>query len=382
MSESGADAGVHSEGWLRRSGYFREVVGYEEAVDLLSDPRMLARFVEIFEGIGITSGPLWEAAASSLLSLNGEEHRRLRSIVAERFTPRAVERIRPLARETADRLVASFESAGRCELISEFAEPYVTTGTCRFVGFAEDDVASLWHAVQTIGLAMKDMSKRIADLDQGLELLAFARREIAARRERSNDDVITVIADAVERGELPEPVALVIVTTLLSAGLEPTVNQVGITVAVLADHPDVWDAVARGEVAATNAVESVLRLRSTNQGAARRVGETFEYGGVCFNEGETVLVSLAAANHDPRRFAEPDRLTLDTDRNSHLAFGFGPHFCLGAALARVQLQEAVATLTRRLTCPTVVAIEQHDAGGLIGPFRLEIRFSARPSRSS
>ena len=92
--------------WLSRSGYFREVVGYAEAVDLLNDPRMQSRFVKILENVGLTDGPVWEAAAASLLSLNGDEHKRLRSLVAERFTPRAVEPLRPGARATAQQLIA------------------------------------------------------------------------------------------------------------------------------------------------------------------------------------------------------------------------------------------------------------------------------------
>ncbi len=121
----------------------------------------------------------------------------------------------------------------------------------------------------------------------------------------------------------------------------------------------------------------MLRFRSTNQGAARCVAEPFDHRGVRFHKGETVLVGLATANHDPAHFAEPHRLDLDTERSSHLAFGFGPHFCLGAALARVQLQEAVGALARRLTCPTVTRFTEFEGAGLVGMSALTITCSSR-----
>jgi cytochrome P450 len=359
--------------WLRRAGLFHEIVGYREAVDLLNDPRFHACFVKIFEGIGISSGPLWEAAQASLLSTNGDEHRRIRAVVAGEFTPRAVERVRAFAARAAHVLGADIDPSRDCEFVSAFAEPYVTATTCQFVGFSEQDVDALWHAVKSIGYAMKDMANRIGDLDEGLALLDYARSALAARRAHPAADVLTVIAKAVDDGSLPEPAALVMVTTLLSAGLEPTVNQLGITVYELAVRPDLWTALAAGEVTPANAVDAILRLRSTNQGATRQVAEPLDYQDVHFKQNETVIVNVAAANHDRRQFADPEALTLDGDRVPHLAFGFGAHYCLGAALARVQLQEAVAALSK-LSCPTVVAIREHEGGGLAGPASLVLSF--------
>lgn len=150
-------------------------------------------------------------------------------------------------------------------------------------------------------------------------------------------------------------------------------------VSLVSGRPEIWDAIATGELAATRVVEAVLRFRSTNQGVLRRVAESFDYRGVRFNEGEMIVVNTHAANHDARRFAGADRLDLDSDASSHLAFGFGPHFCLGAALARVQLQEAMSVLAQRLTCPEVVDISEIQGGGLVGPSSLVVSFSSRTS---
>ena len=126
---------------------------------------------------------------------------------------------------------------------------------------------------------------------------------------------------------------------------------------------------------------AVLRFRSTNQAVNRRVDQSFEYHGVQWVEGHQIMVALGAANHDPRRFADPDHFNIDANRGSHLAFGFGPHYCLGAALARAQLQEALRALSSRLECPVVDGATQHPvSGSLMGPTSLELSLAVRESQ--
>ena len=361
------------DAWIRRVGLFREVIGYADAVSLLSDTRMHTQFVEMFQGLGVTSDREQELIAASLLSMNGEQHRRLRSLIAGPFTPRAVNGIRPVARETAHRLVTGFESTGRCEFVTEFAVPYVQRTTSHHVGFPEDDVWMYWNAVELIASA-----KSAEEFVRGvLALVDYAKPILHERTRHPREDVLTLLAANVAQGALPETVALVLVGTLLSAGHGPTINQLGIMVLLLSSRPEIWDAIATGELAESRVVEAVLRFRSTNQGVLRRVAASFDYRGVPFKEGEWIVINTHAANHDPRRFAGADRLSVDPDASSHLAFGFGPHFCLGAALARVQLQEAIGVLARRLTCPEVVGVTEIEGEGLIGPSSLVVSFSSR-----
>lgn len=378
----GASNGLGSEAWLRkRSGYFREVIGYRESIDLLNDPRLLASFAGMFEAVGVTSGPLWEHATTALLSVNGEEHHRLRSLVAGSFTPRAAERLRPIARETAVSLVEELASNDTGDLIADFAVPYLIKTLSHYTGFTEAELVASYPAVEQVGRGMKDFANRLDDLEEGFGLLlSCVRTALDERREEQREDLLGQIAAQVAAGSFPEPFALGIMTAFLSAGLEPTINQVGLLVMVLSEYPDVWDAVGSGQVEPARAVEAGLRMRSTNPSAMRRVAETFDYQGVTFDEGDVVVVDIAAANHDPRQFA-PDELDLNTSRSSHLAFGFGPHFCLGAALARVQLQEALRALTERVTCPTILAMREDDgSGGLVGPLTLTISLERRSSR--
>jgi cytochrome P450 len=367
LGESNTDA------WIRSAGFFREIVSYADAVTLLSDPRIHAVSREMFQSLGVTSGPAQELTSASLLSMNGEEHRRLRSMIAAPFTPRAVDAVRPVARDVARQLITAFESTGRCEFITEFAVPYVQRTTSHHIGFPENDVALYWKGVELIASA-KSVEEFVRG---GLVLVEYAKPVLRERTRHPRDDVLTLIAEKVAQGSLPETVALVLVATLLSAGHEPTIKQLGIMLSLLSRHPELWDAIATDEVRATRVVEAVLGLHSTNQGVLRRVAESFDYRGVQFHEGEILIINTHAANNDRRRFAGADRMDVDSDASPHLAFGFGPHFCLGAALARVQLREAVSVLAQRLTCPEVVDVSEAQTGALVGPSSLVVSFSSR-----
>ncbi len=166
------------------------------------------------------------------------------------------------------------------------------------------------------------------------------------------------------------------------AGHETTKNQLGWMVAVLTERSDLWDAVAKGDVAAGDVVEEVLRYRSAVTGVGRRVGDAVTVDGERLEPGEQVFLSLWSADHDEATYPKPEELdprqSLETP---HLAFGHGAHYCLGAALARAELQEALAALTSRLACPTIGT----DAAwkpplGINGPERLPITFTPRAAR--
>ena len=288
-----------------------------------------------------------------------------------------MEPTRRVARATAERLAEVLARRSTCELVEDFAAPYVTIGICHHVGFPEGVGAEVGPAVARLGMATKDLGARRDDCEAALlELVAVAAREIDRARTSPRDDVLTDLARAVDEGAIEELVAQVLVATLLSAGHEPTANQISLGVALLSEHPDVWDALGTGRLAPAAVVEEVLRVRPTNVAVTRRADEPREVDGVTFREGELLAVGLAEANRCPHRYAEPDRFAPELDRPPHLSFGLRSHHCLGASLARLQLQEAFAALTFRLACPVVERIDEPEGGGLRGVTALQL--SVRP----
>ena len=361
--------------WLRRNGLFREVVGFREASALLSDGRL--HVLDVFESLGIREeGRARGLQEASLLSTDGDVHRRIRSAVARLFTPSAVNTARPHARLVAEELVGSFASRGSCDLVSEFARPYVQRTTGQFVGLATDEIDDYWRGVEALATAScRDDYER-----GGLLLADYAEHTLEQARLQPGEGVLGVLARDVESGALSERHAVALIATLVSAGHEPAINQVAMMASLLSRHPDVWEATAAGDLQASSVVEAVLRFRSTNQGVIRQVAEPVELDGVAFRVGESLIVNTAAANRDPRQFDDPDRFRVDAETPPHLAFGFGTHYCLGAALARVQLQEALLALVGQLSCPSVITESDVDGGGLVGISSLVISFTARPSR--
>jgi cytochrome P450 len=360
--------------WLRRNGLFREVIGYREAIALLNDRRL--HVLDVFESLGIREeGRARGLQDASLLSTDGEVHQRIRSAVARLFTVNAVKRVRPYARTVATELVDAFAARGTCELVSEFALPYVQRTTGHYVGLPPDQIDGYWRGIEALATA-----KSRDDYERGGLLLAdSAERALEHARLRPTGGVLGVLARDVESGSLSERHAIALIATLLSAGHEPTINQVALMVSLLSHHPDVWDATAAGDVDAAHVVESVLRFRATNQGVIRQVAEPMELHGVAFEAGESLVVNTGAANRDPQVFKDPDRFRVDADPSPHLAFGFGPHYCLGAALARVEIQEALLALVGRMSCPTVLTESVVDGGGLVGISSLVVSFSVRSS---
>ncbi len=379
-----AFARARAAGWLADTAFSAAVVKHEAVRDLLADPRLRASFPDFLRSFGIASGPFYEWMAGSPLNKDGDEHQRWRAVMSRTFTPRHVEQIRPFLRAAAARLIAAFADRGACEFVGEFADEYPSLGLCELIGVPQEDRNTFRGWADTIGLGFSPvvLASRIADVDAALtELLAYTAALADARRDDPRDDLVTRIARAaIEDGWTREATASAI-AGLVFAGHETTKNQLGWMVAVLAGHGDLWDAVAAGTVAASVVVEEVLRVRSAVTAVGRRVAEPVEYAGERLEPGTQVLLSVWSADHDEAIYPRPEELDPVANREPpHLAFGHGAHFCLGAALARAELQEALLRLVARIECPTVGdgAVWKPPVG-INGPERLPITFAARAS---
>ena len=357
------------------------VMRHEEMRTLLGDPRLRANFAEFLRTFGVGSGPFYDWMAQSPLNRDGAEHHRWRSLMSRTFTPRSVERLRPFLRTAAHELIDAFAARGRCEFMAEFADAYPSLGLCELIGVPVEDRDRFRGWANTIGLGFSPLvAMHIAAVDEALvQLLEYTGELAAIRRTEPRDDLVSRIAAAALEDSWTDYEVSAAIAGLVFAGHETTKNQLGWTVAVLADRPDVWDAVGTGALGVAEVVEEVLRYRSTVTGVGRTVAEPIEVDGERLAPGQQVFLSAWSANHDERAFPRPD--TIDPTQSvdvPHLAFGHGAHHCLGAALARAELQEGLAALTARITCPTIGA----DAAwrppvGINGPERLPIAFRVR-----
>jgi cytochrome P450 len=356
---------------------------------VLTDRRYEARFTDVLERQGIRSGAFFDWMARSPLDHDGEDHRRWRALMSRTFTPRSVERLRPALEAITNRLVDGFAPRGHGEFMAEVADLLPSWGLGELIGVPEADRQRFSDLANTIGLGFNAvlLPHRIDDVDTALaELLDYTAALVAERRVDPRDDLVSRLAAAVDDpaaadGGPPwtaDEIAS-FVAGLVFAGHETTRNQLGLMVWLLADHPEVWDAVAAGERTAAEVVEEVLRLRSTATSVARTAATDADLHGTPVHEGDLVFVSLWSADHDPAAFADPERFDPDGHGSaSHVAFGHGPHHCLGAALARAELQVALEVLTRRIGPPKVMGeVAWRPPLGITGPEQLPITFELR-----
>ncbi|WP_035846796.1 cytochrome P450 family protein [Kitasatospora azatica] len=324
-----------------------------------------------------------------LLNIDPPDHTRLRRLVSKAFTPRRVAEFEPQVQRLTDRLVDSFAGRGSADLIHEFAFPLPIYAICDLLGVPPEDQDDFrdWagmmirHGGGPRGGVARAVKKMRAYL---LELIHRKRGELG-------EDLISGLIRASDHGEhLTENEAAAMAFILLFAGFETTVNLIGNGMYTLLNHPEqrarLQESVQRGETALlATAVEELLRYDGPVELATWRFAtEPLTVGGVRIPVGDPVLVVLAAADRDPARFAGENTLDLARRDNPHLGFGHGIHYCIGAPLARLEGQRALAALLTRLPDLQLAAEpeELRWRGGLIMRGLRELPVSFTPEVGS
>ena len=328
------------------SGRMWLVTRYADARQMLSDPRLIKQPPRQQDFADSQARLLNE----HMLSADPPVHTRLRRLVSKVFTAGRIENLRPRVREIAESLVEPLAGAPgerrRADLVADFAIPLPITVICEMLGVpsADQDSFRTWSNTIVTGVAtggsfdaMRALSGYIVDL-------------IADKRSSLGEDLLSaLIAVRDDNDRLTERELVSMVFLLLIAGHETTVNLIANGMHLLLTHPDQYRRLRSDPSLIPTAVEEFLRYESPVETTTFRfTAEPVEVGGVTIPAGEVVLAALTSANRDEERFADPARFDITRRENSHLAFGHGIHFCLGAPLARLEGQVAFETLLARL----------------------------------
>jgi cytochrome P450 len=293
-----------------------------------------------------------ERRKSNMLFRDPPDHTRLRGLVTQAFTPRTIEGLRPHIAEIADRLLDGMMARGQADLIREFAFPLPIIVIAELLGVSPEDRDRFkaWSTDLTLGVNFGASAEDLARVGKAVEALsAYLSDVIEDRRRAPRSDLISELVrvqDAGDRLNMEELLATC--RLLLAAGHETTVNLIGNGVLALLRHPDQRRALADDPGLLGNAVEEILRYDSPVQVTNRFTLEDTALGPHTAKRGDVVLVLLGAANRDRAIFADPARLDLRRENASaHISFGGGIHYCLGAALARLEGELAIGALLRR-----------------------------------
>jgi cytochrome P450 len=286
-----------------------------------------------------------------MLNLEPPLHTRLRRLVTEAFTPRTVEGLRSGTEERARSLLAQGREAGSIDLVGDYAQHFSLGIICGLIGVpASDEATILRWSDETVRMYEPSPSEtqRRASNDAAGSFRQYLLDLVTDRRARPADDLLSALLEAtVDSERLTDDQIVSTAMVLLMAGHEAAVNATANGVAALAAHPDQWRAIHGGQVTPRAAIEEILRFDPPLQWFERWVLEDgFEVGGVAIPVGSRVALVLAAANRDPRRHADPDRFDVGRADTTHLSLGGGIHFCIGAPLARLELETTLIELAR------------------------------------
>ncbi|BCK73216.1 cytochrome P450 [Streptomyces libani subsp. rufus] len=286
---------------------------------------------------------------SGILGMDPPDHTRLRTLVAKAFTVRQVEKLRPQVKQLANELLDELEAAGPpADLVDRYALPIPVAVICRMLGVPAEDRPRfrVWSDA-----ALSTSSLTAAEFDANMEeLRAYMRQLIEEHRRAPQDDLMTALIDARDVNDRLSEVELVdLCVGILVAGHETTATQIPNFVLALLDHPGQLALLRERPELIGGAVEELLRFVPLGSGAsqARYATEDVEVGGTLVRAGTPVLVAVGAANRDALRFDAPGTLDISRTGMQHLGFGHGVHHCLGAPLARLELQEAIGALITR-----------------------------------
>jgi cytochrome P450 len=384
-ASSAAVRAAREHSWYARTNFGLAVLRYEQTSTLLKDRRLRQGSFAWPAQNGITEGLLADWWSLNVLSVEGDDHRRLRRIANPAFSRSLMERMVPGFRNLAGELIDAFAERGECEFVSEFAEPYSARVLCRLVGLDEGRWQDVSHWSTDIGLAFgitiaEDRERIEAAL---AKLYGLGDELIEERRRAPGDDVISGLVAAHDReGRLTQAELRAMIALIIFGGMDTTKNQLGLALQLFVEHPGQWALLADHPQLAANAVEEVIRFNPTVVWTTRRAVEDISFEGLEIPSGTTLHLLNPPANTDPLAVGE-EPFDIRVERRAHFGFGGGAHHCLGHWLARIDMREALPQLARRLPGVRLVRPATfRPQSGVTGAVELPIAFlTARPGEA-
>jgi cytochrome P450 len=374
---------LSKESWIAKGVFAYPIFRYEDCVAILRDKRWHSAAALAAEAFGVNDPRLKERRRESILSAEGDVHTRLRRLVAPSFSPRAADRLRPFMREVMNSLIDPVAKNGKCDLATDICDPYPIPIICELLGAPKKDwqLFSRW-AEDVLRIFNATASEEIDVIFKAQdELGQYTRQLIADRRSRPADDLITSLIAAEEAGDkLDEAELEMMVEAVIVGGTDTTRNQLGCSIALFAEHPEQWKLLAEQPELAGKAVEETMRYFGAVRATGRFASEDIEYKGVLFPKGTLVTPSLSIANRDETVFNDANvfDITREPAGQPQMTFGSGIHYCLGAALARAEQQEALPIMAQRMKNLRIdgAVTWKPSTVAIFGPENMPISFDA------
>lgn len=359
--------------WLARAPLAMVILDREAGEHFLRTRSAVFPGLLLAEIFGVEDGPLFEQMSRNIINSEGETHRRLRGLVNPSLSPKATARYRPMMREILEQIWASFTAgatSGRSgsdggygpadtelDFMESVARPYPARTIARVMGAPVGDAPrlhdwSMWIQRQFDPIALSDPATLATMQQKTGEFYDWVRPLIEARRQTPSDDLISNLVRTGEQGEkLSDQELENLILNILVGGVDTTQSQLAQAIRLLAADPEQWQALRADPLGmAPRAASEALRFEPITPFTARLLTEDVEYRGVTFPAGTPVMVCSFTGNRDPEVFTNPEEfdITVDREKARILTFGAGIHYCVGANIARAELEEALAFLATRI----------------------------------
>ncbi len=355
---------------------------YEDCYSALRDPRLGKDFAERMDN----TRPWWRERPSlarfehSMLNVDGPYHTRLRRLVSKVFTFRSVEKLRPAIERMVDDFLDRFADAGGGDLLDDLGFPLPVTVIGELLGVPDGDRAQFRDLVRDVTATFEIAATReqFDSADEAIRIVdAYFYDLVARKRAKPEDDLLSGLVHADEKDRLTDTELVTLATLLFAAGFETTTNLVGNGMIGFLRQPEQIDALRKQPELYASLADEILRFDGTAQMVVRQAKEDVDIDGRLIPRGETVTAVIGAGNHDPSRYTEPDQIDVTRTDIRPLSFGGGVHFCLGAALARAEIEIVFQKLFDRFATIELVGDEPpfRDRLTLRGLTRLPLRLS-------
>jgi cytochrome P450 len=364
-------AETRQRGWLAKSPLAYIVLDHDAGEFFLRSRKTAFPGRQLAEFFGVTSGPLAEHIDANILNLGGEQHRRLRALVGPALTPRAADRWRPVMRGFLEQLWAQPAGHGGCDFVAAVARPYPSLTIATVLGAPHQHAEQLhtWSSWVQRQFDIRALEMNRDDIERAVtEVRDYVTGLLEAKRAAPGDDLISDLLAARDEGDrLSAEECVQLVTNLLAGGIDTTAGQLAHAIRLFAARPGQWALLAAEPSLVPRAVEEVLRFEPVTPFTARICLEQVEHRGVVFPAGTIVAVCAERAN---RQGEDGENFDITAPRESRLlTFGAGIHYCLGANLARAELEEALAFLAPRT--PGLALDGPPQLGGIEGIYGVD-----------
>jgi cytochrome P450 len=364
--------------WYATTPYGIAILRYEDTNALQNDKRLHQGTRRWPEHNGIQSELLVPWWNEMMLSLEGQDHIRIRKLANPAFSPKIIEALKPEFTKLANDLIDGFCEKGSAEFMSEFAEPYSAKVITLLLGLPPE----LWREIADLATKLGyvfsvTIKQDLPEIEAGLRgILAITQNLIDTHTELDPDSFISTMVQATVDGQkITERELLVMLSFIVFAGFDTTRNQLGLAMQVFMQNPKQWDLLSKDPDLARNAVEEAMRLNPTITWFTREAIEDFEYKDLQIKKGTTLQFFNVPVGSDPAKY-ESIAMDITKSRAPHFGFGGGMHHCLGHYVARIDMQEALKALAKRLPDFKIENGAKYlpDSGNT-GPIRMPITFT-------